>query len=138
MVGQVSSKAAGAQTHKRKVAMACFAEKRNLLAVCSLKRHLSTLATKECLSCPAVAVSSEVMHSKIMKLVHLPSLLLNRVVVRVDLRTYSMMKMRTIISRKLRNLLNLWVDPSLQGLEVNQEAGCSLLMTMMKMINPAL
>jgi len=138
MVGQVSSKAVGAQTHKRKAAMACLAEKKNLLAVCSLKRLPSTLPTKECLSCPAVAVSSEVMHSKIMKLVHLPSLLLSRVVVRVDLRTYSMMKMRTIISRKLRNLLNLWVDPSLQGSEVNQEAGCSLLMTMMKMINPAL
>ncbi len=80
----------------------------------------------------------EVMHSKIMMLVHLPSLLLNKVVAIVDLRTYSMMKMRTIISRKLRSLLNLWVDPSLQGSEVNQEADYSLLMTMMKMINPAL
>lgn len=117
--------------------MACLVEKRNLLAVCSLKRHLSTLATKECLSCLA-AVSSVVMHSKIMKLVRLPSLLLNRVVAIVDLRTYSMMKMRTIISRKLRNLLSPWVDQSLQVLEVNLEAGCSLLMTMMKMINPAL
>jgi hypothetical protein len=137
MVGQVSSKAAGAQTHRRKAAMACLAEKKNLLAVCSLRRLLSTLATKECLSCLA-AVSLEVMHSKIMMLVHLPSLLLNKVVAIVDLRTYSMMKMRTIISRKLRSLLNLWVDPSLQGSEVNQEADYSLLMTMMKMINPAL
>jgi hypothetical protein len=137
MVGQVSSKAAGAQTHRRKAAMACLVEKKNLLAVCSLRRHLSTLAIKECLSCLA-AVSSEVMHSKIMKLVRLPSLLLNKVVAIVDLRKYSMMKMRTIISRKLRNLLSQWVDPSLQVLEVNKEAGCSLLMTTMKMISQAL
>jgi hypothetical protein len=70
--------------------------------------------------------------------VHLPSLVLNRVVEIADLRTFSMMKMRTIISKKLRNLLNLWVDPSLLGSEVSQEADCFLLTTMMKMKNPAL
>jgi len=73
-----------------------------------------------------------------MKQVHLPSLVLNRVVEIADLRTFSMMKMRTIISKKLRNLLNPWVDPSQLGSEVSQEAGYFLLTTMMKMKNPAL
>ena len=73
-----------------------------------------------------------------MKLVLLTSLLLNRVVEIVDLRKYSMMKMRTMILKKLKNLLNPWVDPSQQGSEENQEAACSLLMTMMKMTNPSM
>jgi hypothetical protein len=138
MVGKIYSKVAGAQTHKKRAAMACLAGKRNLLEVCSLRKHRSTLATKECLLCLAAVVSLEVMLLKRMKQVHLPSLVLNRVVEIADLRTFSMMKMRTIISKKLRNLLNLWVDPSLLGSEVSQEADCFLLTTMMKMKNPAL